>query len=186
MKARKSKLDAFAELIAEWELRGLKLEAMQAELKQRGCEVSLARLSVFCARLRSAADQQRLLAQIATGAAAVQQVERELARNPAPEIATLIKLYRVLILKLSTQGNTDPALLELATNMTRTALDYEKVQLKGRELALAGERFKRETCELFLKWSADTRAAEIATSPASNADKIAKLGALMFGEDWSA
>lgn len=56
--------------------------------------------------------------------------------------------------------------------------------LKAQELALDRDRFKRETCELFIKWCADQEAKTIATSTASNADKIEQLGKKMFGEDW--
>jgi hypothetical protein len=59
----------------------------------------------------------------------------------------------------------------------RTARDKETA-------ALDRVKFQRETCELFVKWFADKQAAKIASSSASNADKIEKLGELMFGEDW--
>lgn len=47
------------------------------------------------------------------------------------------------------------------------------------------QEHQRETCALFLKWSEDKRAQEIAASSGvEQADKIAALGQLMFGEDW--
>ena len=49
---------------------------------------------------------------------------------------------------------------------------------------LARQKFQRDTCELFLKWSADQRAKDIANSPQTNSQKIERLGELMFGEDW--
>lgn len=142
MKTRKSILDPFADRLAEWDAAGQTLAQMQAALAAAGCKVSLGRLSMFLSASRSAALQRGLLQQISSGAAAVKEVEAELARNPAPEIATLIKLYRVLILKLSTQGNADPTLLELATGMTKTALDFEKLVLKRGELDLNRERLE--------------------------------------------
>ena len=59
-----------------------------------------------------------------------------------------------------------------------------KIEQQQSELNLARQKFQRDTCELFLQWSADQRAAEVAASPASHADKIERLGALMFGEGW--
>lgn len=53
-------------------------------------------------------------------------------------------------------------------------------------IALAREKFQRDTCALFLRWAEDQRAREIASSGGDNADKIARLGQLMFGEDWVA
>jgi len=44
-------------------------------------------------------------------------------------------------------------------------------------------RLKRETCELFLKWSADQRAKEIAAGAEGNEVKIDRLYQLMFGEE---
>jgi hypothetical protein len=63
-------------------------------------------------------------------------------------------------------------------------LEKIKVSQKGEELALAREKYQRETCELFLKWHADKRAGELAGADISNADKIEKLGQLMFGDTW--
>jgi hypothetical protein len=59
----------------------------------------------------------------------------------------------------------------------KTARDKEAV-------ALDRQKFQRETCALFVKWAADKRAAAIANSDTTNADKIEQLGQLMFGEDW--
>lgn len=56
---------------------------------------------------------------------------------------------------------------------------------QGREdTKLNRQKFQRETCELFLKWFADKEAKAIASSSASNADKIEALGKKMFGEEW--
>lgn len=52
---------------------------------------------------------------------------------------------------------------------------------KGRlDAELNRERFEVETCELFIQWASDQRAAAVAASPLSNTEKIAKLRALMF------
>jgi len=55
----------------------------------------------------------------------------------------------------------------------------------GDSLKLAQTKFQRETCELFVKWFADERAAQIADSKGVGTDeKVEQLGKLMFGEDW--
>lgn len=51
-------------------------------------------------------------------------------------------------------------------------------------LRLEERKFQRETCELFLRWHEDQQARAIAGSAGTNADKIERLGELMFGEDW--
>ena len=62
--------------------------------------------------------------------------------------------------------------------------DREKVVLKEQEIRLAEQKFRRETCELFLKWYEERQAQEIAGSAATHAEKIERLGQLMFGEGW--
>lgn len=73
-----------------------------------------------------------------------------------------------------TKGEIEKAKLELA----------QRAEARMQEaLTLEKERFRRDTCELFLKWHADKQAAEIAASVATNAEKIDRLGKLMF-PDW--
>lgn len=67
------------------------------------------------------------------------------------------------------------------------ARDWKRTQdiaLKKQLIGLERQKFQRETCELFLRWAEDRRAKEIASSKASNAEKISQLGQLMFGEDF--
>lgn len=66
----------------------------------------------------------------------------------------------------------------------RAGIDQAKLKQKDEELALAREKFRRETCELFIRWATDQRAIEAATSGGDNAAKIERLGELMFGEEW--
>lgn len=81
--------------------------------------------------------------------------------------------------------------LDQASAKTKAEFEQQKIGLRKqaedraeRELKLQREKFQRETCDLFIKWSADQRANEITNSPSTNADKIERLGELMFGEDW--
>lgn len=53
-------------------------------------------------------------------------------------------------------------------------------------LALQEQKFQRDTCALFIRWNEDARAREIAAAGIDNAEKIERLGQLMFGEDWKA
>ena len=69
-------------------------------------------------------------------------------------------------------------------NDVRLQQNNKRLQQKDEEIAMAREKYQRDTCELFLKWHADTHANELANADTSNADKIEKLGQLMFGETW--
>lgn len=74
----------------------------------------------------------------------------------------------------------------------KAALENEKLALKqqaekrmGEHLTIARQKFQRETCELFVKWSEDQRARDIAGSKGIGSnEKVDQLGKLMFGEDW--
>ncbi len=63
-------------------------------------------------------------------------------------------------------------------------VDQAKLRQKDEELKLATQKFQRDTCELFLRWAADRRAADVASSNTSHTDKIEALGQLMLGDDW--
>lgn len=82
----------------------------------------------------------------------------------------------------------------VAIRSARAKAEIEKAKLQLREqaerrlaegLKLQREKFRRETCELFLKWWEDKQAREIAASSDSFADKIRRLDQLMFPDDWA-
>jgi len=65
----------------------------------------------------------------------------------------------------------------------RTDLAQEKNDLARKQLDLAREKFRRDTCELFLKWHSDRHAADIAAGPGTHEAKIAALLAYMDREE---
>jgi hypothetical protein len=186
-KPQKSKLDPHAQTLVSMELEGKTLPEMIAWLKGEGVTCAASTLSDYLSASRSARREAALLAQITTGARQSKEVESAFAKNPAPELETLIKLLRVLIMQLSTGGVDNPEMLKLGDQLTNTVVHFLSAQTKAahkeRELSLAENKYMRETCKLFVAWAADKRAGEITNSPASNADKIERLGQLMFGED---
>ena len=147
MKSKKSKLDQFATFLLEMDDEKKTLDEIQAWLKEEGCVVSRGGISNYLSGLRSERLQSRLLSQIASGAQQCAAVEKSFGKNPAPELETLVKLHRVLILQLSTQGNADPEYLKLADQLMRTAMEFvsgqTKLKIQERELvALAEEKFQ--------------------------------------------
>lgn len=76
------------------------------------------------------------------------------------------------------------ASLQRAKTSDKAAAQNEvKLAQAERELRLKEQQFQRTTCELFLKWYTDKRAAEIADARDKKPDvKIAELRQLMFGE----
>ncbi len=61
----------------------------------------------------------------------------------------------------------------------------ERLAQSAEALELEQQKFRRQTCELFLKWRDDDRARTIADGPGNAADKIEKLGQAMFGDLWN-
>lgn len=81
--------------------------------------------------------QQTLLDQIGAGAALCAEIERRLAGNPAPGLDTLIKLYRVIILKLSVEANVAPGLLKLVNDLMKPVIDWARLEEKRKEREFA-------------------------------------------------
>ena len=66
----------------------------------------------------------------------------------------------------------------------KISLEDRKESTRQQALALLRQKVQRESCKLFITWLENKRAVEIASSAASNSDKIEQLGQAMFGEDW--
>jgi len=141
MKSRPSKLDQFATQIADMDIEKKTLHEIAVWLLDEGCKVSTSALSEYLERLRSQRRQAALLSQITSGARQAEEVEKQFGKNPAPELETLIKLQRVILLNLSTQANADPSLLDLIGNSFRAVLTAEKLKLQREEVSLARDKF---------------------------------------------
>ncbi|MDR3427845.1 hypothetical protein [Silvimonas sp.] len=172
-------MDQHAATLADMEAEKKTLAEMLTWLRDEGVTCSASTLSRFLESQRQAHLQDKLLAQIASGARQCQAVEKQFGQNPAPDLETLIKLHRVLTLQLSTQGNADPELLKLADQLLRTAMEFVSGQTKAahkeRELKLAEEKFQLDFCEKILDQAMRDSAERIANSNLSNADKIAAM-----------
>lgn len=62
----------------------------------------------------------------------------------------------------------------------------QKQSLDSERLALERDKFRRQTCEIFLKWARDNRALEIVDSKKSNDEKIKALLKYMDAEEATA
>ncbi|HEV2207317.1 MAG TPA: hypothetical protein VG167_00965 [Verrucomicrobiae bacterium] len=141
MKEKPSKLDAYAERLDEWfGEKKMTLEAVREQLRLDGCTVSISRLGEWWSQRQSRRLQDRLLEQIASGARQCQDVEKALGKSGAPELNTLIKLHRVLILKLSTEGNADPEKLELVNRMMREVQKFARLEQLAEQNKLEARR----------------------------------------------
>ena len=66
----------------------------------------------------------------------------------------------------------------------RAAQDRQKITQKDQELALAREKFQRESAEITLRILADDRAKAIEAGPGTHEEKIQLMGAHIFGDLW--
>jgi hypothetical protein len=179
MKARPSKLDQFAAQLAGLDAEKKTLSEICEWLASEGCRVSPSSVSVYLERLRSARREAAILSQITNGARQSAEVEKQFSKNPAPQLDTIIKLHRVMIMQLATQSVDNPELIEVTNALTKTVMDFVSGQTKAahkeRELRLAEDKFQIEFCELVLQKTVREAAERIASSNLSNADKIAAM-----------
>jgi hypothetical protein len=66
----------------------------------------------------------------------------------------------------------------------RTEHDRQRLAQKDEELALAREKFQRESAEITLRILADDRAKAIESGPGTHEEKIQLMGAHIFGDLW--
>ena len=115
-------------------------------------------------------------------------VRRQLARNESTTQALVAELAQenpdLSPEKLQEAGQAFFSALAVEQQDALAWAAAQKIGIARQQLALDRAKFQRETCSLFLKWAEDQRAQEIAQGSAPNSEKIDKLGALMFGEDW--
>lgn len=168
-----SKLNPFAQTLLDKKLAGETLEQLRDWLKGEGVTVALSTVGDFVSRLLSRREQDLLLDRITSGANQVREVEERFKQNPAPELKTLVKLHRVLILQLSTAGNTDPELLKLSDQLTNTVAGIisaeTKAHFKEREVTLAEQKAAES------KKSDQQKALEMCLDEASEFPDVLKL-----------
>lgn len=141
MKSRPSKLDPFAARLTEWfGIEKISLKEAQERLKQDGCTISATSLSEWWSRRQEQMLRDQLLTRIATGSELNRQITAEYQKHPAPELETLIKLFKTLILQLSMSGVTNPGFLEMVPALMRQVLEAQKIGLKTQEISLDERR----------------------------------------------
>jgi len=79
-------------------------------------------------------------------------------------------------------GDQD-AYLAMTSAKHKAMVDVEKLKVEKERLQMDQQKFRRETCALFVEWFNDKRAREIVESGASRADQIKQLYATMFPEE---
>lgn len=137
-------LKPHAATILDLKLGGKTNKAIHKWVKAEGICIGYSALSDFIARLLEEREQNQLLDRITSGASQVREVEERFKNNAAPGLETLIKIYRVLILQLTTSGQADAELLKLADQLMNTFAQVLSAQTKAafkeREVTLAEQK----------------------------------------------
>lgn len=86
----------------------------------------------------------------------------------------------IALKKVRNKAKTDAETLKLKEKESQRK--EEELELAKKAHALAADKFQRESCELFIKWSKNERAREIANSNISNEEKIKQLRLTFFAD----
>lgn len=138
-----ARLDPHAEAIERWlDEEELSLPEVCRRLAVAGCTVTTAGLKAWRAQRQAREFQELMLRQIASGASQCLEVERRLQSHPAPELETLIKLHRVLVLKFSQEANLNPALLALVKDLMKPLIEWARLQEERKKRELAEQKYR--------------------------------------------
>ena len=160
-KARASRLDPYTRELIEMDEKHMTLLQMLKWLEKRGVKMSDTAISHFLRKHRVRREEEHLTLLIMSGAKECREAEKALDRNPAPSLDTLVKIFRVLIMKLVKNESVEPKFLRLADQLARTAI-------RDRELAMEEAKFA-ET-----KKSEQIKALEFCLDEADKFPKVQK------------
>jgi hypothetical protein len=165
-----------AQIIEMMKAPGMTQTKVRAELAKDGLKTSEPALSEFFSwwhrqqQFRQASDFSEDFQQL------LKKADPQLSDEQLQEYGQ--RVFQMHALQLA---QADPEAAALIWHRT------QKLNLQAEIVKLEQQKFQRETCALFLKWAEDQRAKDIAASGGiSQAEKIAQLGQLMFGDTWDA
>jgi DNA-binding phage protein len=183
-----SKLDPYAEQLVEMESATppKTLAEMKKWLAGQNVSTSSRNVSAYLKNLRTARATERVLDMITTGSKQCREVDKAFAKNPAPKLGTLIKLFKTLIMQLSLNEAADPKLLSLANTLTTTVCRFitgqTQAKFKKRELALAENKFYFDATKACLA-KLDTLKKIKTDSGLTEDEKIQQARVELFGEE---
>jgi hypothetical protein len=154
-------------------------------LREDGFDTSVGALSEFRSWYRL---QQQFTQDASTVESLVEQLKRDMPNLTEEQLDDLgQRTFSLLAIREQDLGG----FVRVRSARMKGEIERAKIQLRETAekrlqegLKLQQEKFRRETCEMFLKWAEDGRARDIANAPVSNSEKIERLGALMFGDSW--
>ena len=114
--------------------------------------------------------QECLLQRIAESAQLCREIENQLRQYPAPELETIIQLYRMLILKFGAQLQATPELLEFVTTLMKPVMDWAHIEEKREDRDFARQKHQEQ---LLAQQAAENAKSE--TGKALSNDTLKKI-----------
>lgn len=146
-----SKLDPHAEALRQWFApkseggEALTYDQAAARLSERySLKVSTSRLSDWWRAEQDRQLQDQMLGRIASGSALNKRIDAEFANNPAPQIETLINLFKLIVQQLAVSGQINPKLLELLAPLMKPVMEFLKITEHARDREFDKEKWTEQ------------------------------------------
>ncbi len=154
-------------------------------LREDGLQTSAAALSEFYSWYQLRAQLQE---DETTAETLLDQLKKEVPELSEEQLDQLgQRTFSLLAIRRQDLGG----FVKVRSARARGEIERAKLELREKaeqrlqeKLGLERQRFQRETASLVLKHAEDARVKEISGGSGTNAEKIERLGQLMFGEDW--
>lgn len=179
MKERASKLDAYADLLNLWfGSDHLPLEEARRRLKERGMDVSIARLSTWWANEQQKILEAQVLGGLVSGSQMCSEIDRAIGKAPEPSMERIMKLLKMLVMNLAGKGQLDPALLKLVDRLLKPVLAWQDGQRHERVVDLDERRLKLMEARAAKAEAAEQAAQDPALSPEEKASRWKEIFAI--------
>jgi len=89
--------------------------------------------------------QELLLERILAGGKLCHEVESQLRQFPSPELETIIKLHRVLVLGLSAEAQTRPGRFNLVAALMKPVMEWARLEEKRKLRELAEQKYRDQS-----------------------------------------
>ncbi len=90
----------------------------------------------------AALPEEALLERLGRGAQYCRKIEDQLAAHAGPELETIMKLHRLIILKLSTQAEVRPDLWDILKDLMKPVMDWARLQEQQKEREFAERKYR--------------------------------------------
>jgi hypothetical protein len=152
-KKRQSKLDPYSKQLLQMDADKQTIPQMIEWLKGQNVKTSRNNVSNFLTARREERELERLGKQIASGAKKCKAIRQWLAKNPKPQLETVIEVFKILITDLSTKEAVDPELIQLADKLARTSIQFANDASR----AVFRERKQKMDEQKFAEWKKSER-----------------------------